>query len=102
MKYHLGNETVTDGSESSKSLQNSQSFVFNYKEKLLKKWSLLGSSEPSEASQNWWKDTCMKITEHKDVREIALPLKPKQLQDLQKNDTYCRDIAKKLHKNVEL
>ena len=31
-----------------------------------------------------------------------LPLKPKQLQELQKNDTYCRDIARKLHKNVEL
>ena len=31
-----------------------------------------------------------------------LPLKPRQLQELQKNDTYCRDISKKLHKNVEL
>ena len=29
-------------------------------------------------------------------------MKPKQLQELQKNDTYCRDVAKKLHKDREL
>ena len=29
-------------------------------------------------------------------------MKPKQLQQLQKNDTYCRDMAKKLHKDMEL
>ena len=45
---------------------------------------------------------CIKITEHEDPKEIRLPLKPKQLQQLQKNDTYCRDVAKKLHKNTEL
>ena len=45
---------------------------------------------------------CVEITEHKDLREIRLPLKPKQLQQLQKNDTYCRDVAKKLHKDTEL
>ena len=44
----------------------------------------------------------MEITEQEDVREITLPLKPKQLQELQKNDTYCRDIVKKLHKDQEL
>ena len=31
-----------------------------------------------------------------------MPLKLKQLQQLQKNDTYCRDVAKKLHKDMEL
>ena len=36
------------------------------------------------------------------MREINLPLKHKQLQELQKNDMYCRDIAKKLHKDMEL
>ena len=45
---------------------------------------------------------CIEITEYKDLREIRLPLKPKQLQQLQKNDTYCRDVAKKLHKDTEL
>ena len=45
---------------------------------------------------------CVEITEHEDLREIKLPLKPKQLQELQKNDTYCRDIVKKLHKDKEL
>ena len=29
-------------------------------------------------------------------------MKPKQLQQLQKNDIYCRDVAKKLHKDTEL
>ena len=29
-------------------------------------------------------------------------MKPKQLQKLQKNDAYCRDVAKKLHKDTEL
>ena len=29
-------------------------------------------------------------------------MNPKQLQELQKNDTYCRDVAKKLHKDKEL
>ena len=47
-------------------------------------------------------DPCIEITEHKDLREIKLPLKPTQLQQLQKNDTYCRDVAKKLHKDTEL
>ena len=45
---------------------------------------------------------CVEITEHEDLQEIKLPLKPKQLQQLQKNDTYCRDVAKKLHKDMEL
>ena len=47
-------------------------------------------------------DPCVEITEHEDLREIKLPLKPKQLQQLQMNDTYCRDVAKKLHKDMEL
>ena len=45
---------------------------------------------------------CVEITEHEDIREIKLPLKQKQLQQLQMNDTYCRDVAKKLHKDMEL
>ena len=45
---------------------------------------------------------CMEITEHENLKEIKLPLKPKQLQQLQKNDKYCRDVAKKLLKDREL
>ena len=45
---------------------------------------------------------CVEITEHENLKEIKLSLKPKQLQQLQKNDTYCRDVAKKLHKDKEL
>ena len=53
-------------------------------------------------SQKSWMNPCVEITEHKNLKEIKLPLKPKQLQQLQKNDTYCRDVAKKLHKDTEL
>ena len=45
---------------------------------------------------------CIEITKHEDLREIKLPLKQKQLHQLQMNDTYCRDVAKKLHKDMEL
>ena len=45
---------------------------------------------------------CVEITEHENLREINLPLKPSQLQQLQKNDMYCREVAKKLHKDREL
>ena len=45
---------------------------------------------------------CIEITEHKNLKEIRLPLKLKELQQLQKNDMYCRDVAKKLHKDTEL
>ena len=45
---------------------------------------------------------CVEITEHEDLTDIKLPLKLKQLQELQKNDTYCREVAKKLHRDKEL
>ena len=63
---------------------------------------LLNASESSEFSQSSGNNTCVQVTEHKDVKEITLPLKPRQLQELQKNDMYCREVARKLHKNVEL
>ena len=59
-------------------------------------------SEFPEHSQNSRMSPCIEITEHENLKEIKLPLKPKQLQQLQKNDTYCRDMAKKLHKDMEL
>ena len=87
----------------SESSQNSQTprQIGNFDVKQ-KKRSLLGNSEFRESSQNSWKRPCVKITEHEDVREITLPLKPEQLQKLQKNDTYCREVARKLHKDIEL
>ena len=47
---------------------------------------LLSGSECREDSQKSQKNPCVKITEHKNLKEIKLPLKPKQLQQLQKND----------------
>ena len=63
---------------------------------------MLSGSKFREHSRESRMNPCVEITEHEDLREIRLPLKLKQLQELQKNDTYCRDIAKKLHKDREL
>ena len=68
----------------------------------MEKRTLLSGSESREDSQKSRTNPCVEITEHEDLREIKLPLKPTQLQRLQKNDTYCRDVAKKLHKDKEL
>ena len=79
-----------------------KTFDLKYKEKPCKHRDLFSHSKSNEKSQDSQSDACVQMTEHKDVKEVNLPLKPRQLQELQKNDTYCRDIAKKLHKNVEL
>ena len=95
-------------SEFQKHSQNSQMeaaveiFEIKFKEKPVEKQTLLSGSEFREHSQESWTNPCVKITEHEDLREIRLPLKLKQLQELQKNDTYCRDVVKKLHKDREL
>ena len=95
-------------SESREHSQNPQTeaeigtFKFKFEEKPMEKHNLFNGSELGEHSQDSRKSPCIRITEHKDLKEIKLPLKPKQLQELQKNDTYCRDIAKKLHKDREL
>ena len=44
----------------------------------------------------------IRVTEHEDGKEIKLPLTPKQLELLQRNDDYCKDIAKKLDKDADL
>ena len=93
-----GIECSTDSRE----LHEVDGIMLNFKEKLSRNQTLLKSSKSSEQSRDLHSNTCMEITEHEDVREITLPLKPKQLQELQKNDAYCRDIAKKLHKDQEL
>ena len=95
-------------SEFSEHSQNSRTesavkfFEINFEEKPKEKRTLLSGSECREDSQKSRGSQCVEITEHEDLREIKLPLKTKQLQQLQKNDTYCRDVAKKLHKDIEL
>ena len=79
-----------------------KTFEIKFEEKPMEKQTLLSGSKFREDSRESWMNPCVKITEHEDLREIRLPLKPKQLQQLQKNDTYCRDVAKKLHKDTEL
>ena len=77
-------------------------FEINFEEKPKAKRTLLSGSECREDPQKSRRSQCVEITEHEDLREIKLPLKQKQLQQLQMNDTYCRDVAKKLHKDIEL
>ena len=64
-----------------------KTFELKFEEKPIKKRTLLSGSECQEDSQKSRIDPCVKITEHEDLREIKLPLKPKLLQQLQKNDT---------------
>ena len=79
-----------------------KTFKMKFDEKPTETRALLGSSKCREDSQKSRMNTCVEITEHENLKEIKLPLKPKQLQQLQKNDTYCRDVARKLHKDKEL
>ena len=79
-----------------------KTFEMKFEEKQTKTRTLLSGSECREDSQKSRIIPCIEITEHEDLWEIKLPLKRKQLQQLQKNDTYYRDVAKKLHKDMEL
>ena len=79
-----------------------KTFKIRFEERPTEKRSLLSGSESREDSQKSRMSQCVEITKHENLKEIKLPLKPSQLQQLQKNDTYCRDVAKKLHKDKEL
>ena len=79
-----------------------KTFEMKFEEKPMETRILLSGSECQEDSQKSRMNPCLEITEHENLKEIKLPLKPKQLQQLQKNDTYCREVAKKLHKDTEL
>ena len=79
-----------------------KTFEIKFEEKPTEKRSLLSGSECREDSPKSRVSQCIEITEHEELREIKLPLKQKQLQQLQMNDEYCREVAKKLHKDMEL
>ena len=89
-------------SQNSRTESAVKAFELKFEEKPTETRTLLSSSECREDSQKSRVSQCVEITEHEDLREIKLPLKPKQLQQLQMNDEYCRDVAKKLHKDMEL
>ena len=55
-----------------------ETFEIKFEEKPVEKRNLLSSSEFREHSQELRMNPCIEITEHKDLREIRLPLKPKQ------------------------
>ena len=101
-------ETQDTDSEFPEHSQNSQmesavkTFEMKFNEEPTETRTLLSGSECREDSQKSRMNPRVEITEHENLKEIKLQLKPKQLQQLQKNDTYCRDVAKKLHKDKEL
>ena len=64
-----------------------KTFELKFEEKPTKKQTLLSGSESQEDSQKLRTNPCFEITEHEDLREIKLPLKPTLLQQLKKNDT---------------
>ena len=79
-----------------------KTFEMKFEEKPTETRTLLSDSECRDDSRKSWMNPCVEITEHENLKEIKLPLKRKQLQQLQKNDKYCRDVAKKLLKDREL
>ena len=101
-------ETKDASSEFQEHSQNSrmelvvETFEIKFEEKPTEKRTLLSGRKFREDSRESRMDPCVEITEHEDLWEIKLPLKPKQLQQLQNNDTYCRDVAKKLHRDTVL
>ena len=95
------NSEVQEHSQNSRMEPAVETFKIKFEEKPTEKRTLLSSREFREHSREPQTDPCIEITEHEDLREIRLPLKLK-LQQLQKNDTYCRDVAKKLHKDTAL
>ena len=96
------NSEFPEHSQNSRTESAVKTFEIRFDEKPMEKRSLLSGSKSREDSQKSRKNPCVEITEHENLREIKLPLKPNQLQQLQKNDTYCRGVAKKLHKDTEL
>ena len=101
-KTQDANSEFQEHSHNSRTEMVVETFEIKFKEKPAEKRTLLSGSEFREHSLESRMNPYVEITEHEDLREIKLPLKPKQLQELQKNDTYCRDVAKKLHKDREL
>ena len=89
-------------SQNSRTESEVKAFELMLEEKPTESRTLLSSSEFREDSKKSRVSQCVEITEHEDLWEIKLPLKQKQLQQLQMNYTYCRDVAKKLHKDMEL
>ena len=102
MKTQDANSEFQEHSHNSQTETAVNTFEIKFEEKPTGKRNLLSSSEFQEHSPESRTKPCVEITEHEDLREIKLPLSLKQLQELQKNDTYCRDVAKKLHKDKEL
>ena len=86
-KSHYRQQPQGDSSDSgedslnSRILTETRALEFSYSEKPLMKQKLLNASESSESSQDSRNNACIEVTEHEDVKEITLPLRPRQLQE---------------------
>ena len=76
------NEAQNIDSESSEHSLNSRTesvvktFEMKFDQKPMEKRTLLSGSECREDSQKSWANPCVEITEHENIKEIRLPLKP--------------------------
>ena len=93
-KPQVTNSEFRKHSQDSRAEAAVKTFEFKFEEKPTEKQTLLSGSEFREHSRESRTSPCIEITEHEDLKEITLPLKPKQLQQLQMNDTYCREVVK--------
>ena len=100
LKTQHEQQSQASDSKSGEDSQNSRistevgTFELEYSKKPLKYRKLLDVSESSESSQNSRKGACIQITEYEEVKEITLPLKPRQLQELQRMTRTAEKLPK--------
>ena len=90
------NSEFPEHSRNSRTESAVKTFEIKFEEKPTETRTLLSGSECQEDSQKSRTSQCIEITEHKNLKEIKLPLKPKQLQQLQKNDTVLQRCGKEV------
>ena len=81
-KTQDANSEFQEHSQTSRMETAVETFEIKFEEKPVEKRNLLSGSEFREHSRESQTNPCVKITEHEDLREIRLPLKLKQLQQL--------------------
>ena len=81
-KTHGANSEFQEHSQTLRKEMAIETFEIKFEEKPAVKRTLLSGSEFREHSQESRMNPCIEITEQEDLREIKLPLKPKQLKEL--------------------
>ena len=73
------NSEFPEHSQNSRTESAVKTFEIKFEEKPMETRTLLSGSECREDSQKSRTNTCVEITEHENLKEIKLPLKPKQI-----------------------